>query len=375
MHSGNPSIFQKARTWFNSSLFNTDLAGEYFEYLVEGIDPMWSVLGSKARIKEVIEETADTKTWVMEVSDGWKGFSAGQHIHITASINGVNHTRTFTISSSPQQWRENNTISITVKRVPNGRATGWMHEQLKQGDIIAISEASGDFVLDVNNNDNIGYIAAGSGITPIMSQLRWLTYHNMPAAATLLYFANTDKDFIFGSQLKAMDQTNERLTAHFVASYETEQSKYKLPQAPICSDHITALMESQPKRIYICGPHPFREIAKSLLKEAGFNMSHVYEEAFGLPPVKVEEGQPVTVSFSKSAIENTTETPDTLLNMAEAAGLKPNAGCRMGICYTCKCKKTSGQVRNIVTGEVSSSDPEDIQLCVSTPVSNVEIDI
>lgn len=374
MHSEN-TLLQKAKTWLSSSLFNTNTAGEYFEYLVEGVDPMWSVTGCKARIVDVIDETDDTKSWVMEVSDGWKGFKSGQHIHITLSLNGVNHTRTFTISSAPQQWREQNTISITVKRVRDGLVTGWMHDNLKQGDIITLSQAAGDFVLNPDSDQTVGYIAAGSGITPIMSQLRWLTYHNMPVRASLVYFSNTNKDFIFGSQLKAMEQTNNRLTSHFVASYEEEQSKHKLPQKPICRDHIDALLSDRPERIYICGPHPFREIAKSLLKEAGFNLDNVYEEAFGLPPVKVEDGAPVTVNFSKSAIETTTEQSDTLLNMAEAAGLKPTAGCRMGICYTCKCKKKSGQVRNVITGELSSTGSEDIQICVSAPVSNVEIDI
>ena len=144
MHSSHQTLLQKAKTWFNSSLFNTDRAGEYFEYLLESIDPMWSALGSKARIIDVIEETADTKTWVMEVSDGWKGFRAGQHVHLTFSLNGVKQTRTFTLSSSPQQWRDQNTVSVTVKKVKQGKVTGWMHDNLQQGDVISISEAAGD---------------------------------------------------------------------------------------------------------------------------------------------------------------------------------------------------------------------------------------
>lgn len=375
MHSSHQTLLQKAKTWFNSSLFNTDRAGEYFEYLLEGIDPMWSALGSKARIIDVIEETADTKTWVMEVSNGWKGFRAGQHVHLTFSLNGVKQTRTFTLSSSPQQWRDQNTVSVTVKKVKQGKVTGWMHDNLKQGDVISISEAAGNFTLPRRQVNRVGYIAAGSGITPIMSQLRWLSYNKMPSAASLLYFSNTENDFIFASELKAMEQIHPKLDTYFVASNGGQQSKYKLPQTLLCEEHIEALMGKALDRIYICGPHPFRELAKKLLSEAGYNMDQVFEEAFGLPPVVAEEGAPVQVTFAKSAMETTTDKSDTLLNMAEAAGLKPNAGCRMGICYTCKCKKTSGQVRNVITGEISSSDEEEIQICVSTPISNVEIDL
>jgi len=375
MHSQTPSLLQRAQTWINSSLFNTNRAGEYFEYLLEGVDPMWSALECKARIMEVRDETADTKTWVLQPVKNWGGFVAGQHIHITLSVNGVQSTRTFTISSSPYQWQQDGTITITVKRVPNGRVTGWMHDNLKTGAVVSISQAQGEFVLDKDVDAPVGYIAAGSGITPIMSQLRWMSANNMPVPANLLYFANTQKDFIFGSEIKALAQAARRFTGNLIASYDDSDSKHKLPQSPICAEHIQALLESKPEQIYLCGPHPFREIAKQLLAEAGYNLKQVREEAFGLPPIKVEAGAPVKVSFAASAVETTTDQPGTLLDMAEGAGLTPTAGCRMGICYTCKCKKTSGQVRNVITGELSSTEAEDIRICVSTPVSNVEIDI
>ena len=57
----------------------------------------------------------------------------------------------------------------------------------------------------------------------------------------------------------------------------------------------------------------------------------------------------------------------TLLEQAEAAGLTPEFGCRMGICHTCTCRKAAGAVRNLLTGEVSDEEDEDIQLCISRP--------
>ncbi|MGB3622656.1 iron-sulfur cluster-binding domain-containing protein [Ketobacter sp. MCCC 1A13808] len=375
MHSKNTTITQRAKTWLSSSLFNRDRAGEYFEYLVEGLDPLWSFTDCKAQILDVINETADTKTWVMKPTSRWNGFVAGQHIHITMSVNGVNHTRTFTISSSPYQWQQDQTITITVKKVPDGRITGWMHEHLDKGAVITLSRAQGDFVLNDSIDAPVGYIAAGSGITPVMSQLRTLTANNMPVPASLLYFSNTRQDFIFGSQIQAMSQTNGRFTSHLIASYDDSESSHKLPQSPICAEHIAALLSDKPKEIYICGPHRFREIAKELLAEAGFDLNATHEEAFGLPPVKRVEGEPVTITFGKSALETTSNAPGTLLEMAEGAGLSPTAGCRMGICHTCKCKKNSGQVRNIITGELSSTGQEDIQICISTPISNVEVEL
>ena len=65
----------------------------------------------------------------------------------------------------------------------------------------------------------------------------------------------------------------------------------------------------------------------------------------------------------------------TLLEQAEAAGLTPEFGCRMGICHTCTCRKAAGTVRNVLTGEVSDEEDEDIQLCISLPEGDVALEI
>jgi ferredoxin len=78
------------------------------------------------------------------------------------------------------------------------------------------------------------------------------------------------------------------------------------------------------------------------------------------------------VSFTDSGI-STTDDGRPLLEQAETAGLAPESGCRMGICHSCTRRKTSGAVRNLITGTVSGTDEEDVQICVSAPVGDVEI--
>jgi ferredoxin len=63
----------------------------------------------------------------------------------------------------------------------------------------------------------------------------------------------------------------------------------------------------------------------------------------------------------------------TLLEQAEAAGLTPEFGCRMGICHTCTCRKSAGSVKNLLTGEVSDEEDEDIQICVSVPTGDIDL--
>ena len=78
------------------------------------------------------------------------------------------------------------------------------------------------------------------------------------------------------------------------------------------------------------------------------------------------------VTFADSGVD-VTDDGRPLLDQAEAAGLTPESGCRMGICFTCTRRKTSGAVRNVITGAVSSADEEDVQICVSAPVGDVDI--
>ena len=70
-----------------------------------------------------------------------------------------------------------------------------------------------------------------------------------------------------------------------------------------------------------------------------------------------------------------TDMARQLAQQAEAAGLQPASGCRMGICHSCTCRKTGGAVRNLITGAISTAESEDIQICVSVPVGDVEIDL
>ena len=381
MSSQTPTQLHRAREWVNRSLFNTPTAGAYFEHLVGGVVPSWSLVECKARVVEVIRETADTQTWVLRPTRRWRGFSAGQHVHAVVQKGGARETRTFSLSSSPAQWRESGTVGITVKRVPNGRVTGWMHERLVPGDVLVLSEATGEFTLGVDPG-SIAYLAAGSGITPVMSHLRERVASNSPGSATLIYFANSRRDFIFGEELRRMRERAPGISVHFVASHDPAPAPDTagfgvddLPQTVLAAAHIERLLADAPRQVFLCGPLAFRQLAKQLLGAAGFDPAQVVEESFGLPPLEVAEGEPVIVTFHTSNTTVRTEQQGTLLDLAEGAGLTPRFGCRAGICHTCKCTKRSGRVRNLLTGEVSGPGREDVQLCISVAITDVGMDL
>jgi ferredoxin len=81
-----------------------------------------------------------------------------------------------------------------------------------------------------------------------------------------------------------------------------------------------------------------------------------------------------TLHFNRSSL-SAPIGPGTLLEQAEAAGLAPAFGCRMGICHSCTARKCAGAVRNVLTGELSDEEDEDIQLCVTVPAGDVALEI
>ena len=101
----------------------------------------------------------------------------------------------------------------------------------------------------------------------------------------------------------------------------------------------------------------------------------MYSESFVAPeldlPAKPSGGR---VSFADSGID-VVDDGRPLLEQAESAGLNPESGCRMGICHTCTRRKTSGVVRNLTSGAVSTAQDEDVQICVSVPVGDVDISL
>jgi len=129
-------------------------------------------------------------------------------------------------------------------------------------------------------------------------------------------------------------------------------------------DHLAAVLP-EPEAVFVCGPPALVEAVRG-------HCANVRSESF-VPVFDVAvEASGGSVTFADSGVERV-DDGRPLLEQAEAAGLKPESGCRMGICHSCTRRKTRGAVKNLITGAVSSAEQEDVQICVSVPVGDVDI--
>jgi ferredoxin len=191
--------------------------------------------------------------------------------------------------------------------------------------------------------------------------LRTLRAQAFTGEVALLHYARTADEACYRTELAAMREV--RVLHGYTRGAGGELDGRFGPQ------HLAAAFTGEvPDAVFVCGPPPLVDAVRE-------HCGNVYTESF-VPPAFDVPAHPGggTVRFTTSALEiNDDGRP--LLEQAEAAGLKPESGCRMGICHSCTRVKTRGAVRNLINGVVSTADCEDIQICVTAPVGDVDIDL
>jgi ferredoxin-NADP reductase len=331
---------------------------------LELVRPSWSLHEARAEVIEVRRQTADSVTMTLRPNDNWSGFSAGQFVRVSIDIDGIRHTRCYSPACSVHAPGY---LEMTVKAHPEGKVSSFLNQSAHRGMVVGLSAADGDFVLPADRPERLLLISGGSGVTPVMSMLRTLCHEGHAGAVTFVHYAPRREDVIYRD---ALDEIATRYSNVRVLPVCTREGGGHLSREQL-SDLVPDAGSAQ---TYVCGPPGLIESARRIWAEDGIErLLHV--ESFLPPPLSLaSDSAEGSVSFARTG-ETVRNNGRSLLEQAEEAGLGPQFGCRMGICHTCTCRKTAGSVRNLLTGEVSSSDEEDIQICISTPAGDVEIDL
>jgi len=324
------------------------------------LHPLLSLTQVRARVLRIVDETASTQTFVLQPNALWLGAQAGQFVRVQLEINGRRVERAYSLSSRPGTRR----IAITVKRQDQGLASRHLHAAVKVGDVLTISQALGEFVLPSVPPSRMLLLSAGSGITPVMAMLRDLRARRYQGDVVFLHVCKSQADLIFAAQLKAIaaDFAELSLVVHYTAGAGPLSPEVLAVEVPDLAQRST----------WMCGPTGFMDAVSGYWQREGINAPLMREQFVGaalLP--STAPGTPVNVSLISSGASFTTWGTEPLLVQAERAGLSPKHGCRIGICRSCQCVKTSGTVENLQTGEVSSAPNELIRLCISTARSDV----
>ncbi|HET6733705.1 ferredoxin reductase [Mycobacterium sp.] len=318
----------------------------------ELVEPTWTSGDARAKVIAVRRQTPRSVTLILEPNRAFTGFRAGQHINLTVEINGRRRTRPY----SPASAEGSPCIELTIGRHDGGLVSTYLCERARPGMIVGLDSVGGDFTLPAVRPRRILFVSGGSGITPVMSMLRTMRAEGSDREIAFIHYARTPQEACYRDELAAMPGVNV-LHGYTRSTEAGELDGY------FDVDHLAAAMPS-PDAVYVCGPPALVEAVRA-------HCDNVSSESF-VPPVFTAESTGGTVSFADSGV-SATDDGRPLLEQAEAAGLNPESGCRMGICHSCTRRKTRGVVRNLITGSVSSAEEEDVQICVSVPVGDVDL--
>ncbi|KGN31028.1 stearoyl-CoA 9-desaturase [Knoellia sinensis KCTC 19936] len=326
-------------------------------------DPMRAGADLRGRVVSVTPETTDAATVTIRPGRGWSGHVPGQYIRVGIDIDGVRHWRAYSLTHRADA--ADGLISFTTKAIPDGVVSNHLVRRTAPGTMVMLDQATGDFSLPRTLPAKALFITAGSGITPVMGMLR--NHLNALDDAVQIHCAPTESDVIFRDELRGYAAAS-RLTLH----ENLDDVAGVLNLASL--DWLVP--DWREREVWVCGPTGLLDAAESHWETAGLS-DRLHVERFRPSVVEPGEGGIVTFANTKVTVDADGATP--ILDAGEAAGVLMPSGCRMGICFGCVVPLKEGAVRDLRTGEITSTDENSgdvrIQTCINAAAGPCDIDL
>ena len=331
------------------------------------------------KLIDITPQTSDSKTLRFALPPGTSIMARpGQFLSFTFLFDGRKETRCYSICSSPARTAY---IEITPKRAPNGCVSVYLNESAAAGLTVEASGPLGEFCLDPELHRRIVLIAAGSGMTPMMAMLRYIDDLRLDIDATLLYCVRNPGDVFFRAELQEM-QTRMK-SFRYAAQCSDPPPDWTGWKGRISADFVrSAVQDFAGCEVFLCGPAPFMETARSIVLQLGASPDHVHQEKFAGPSIKppapaADTSSPtVTVEFAKSGKVVTMQQTQAILQVAEDNGVNIPFSCRQGQCGTCRTRLLEGSV--VMDSENGLDDDSRargfVLTCVGHPAGNVRLD-
>ncbi|WP_375483990.1 ferredoxin reductase [uncultured Jatrophihabitans sp.] len=370
----NPRRSAGARRFSPLGLVEALVTPHGIDRYLELVNPMLTVRDLRAEVvdvrRQVVDGTGVDTRLTLRPTRQWDGFDAGQFVSVTVDIDGVRRTRCYSPANS--QHRRDGLLELTVKAHPEGLVSQYLHEQARPGLVLGLSQADGTFRLTLPRPERLLLVSGGSGITPVMSMLRTLCDEGYRGGIVFLHYALSAEHVSYLPELRQLADAHDNV--RLALAYTEQQLGGDLHGL----FHASHLRDVAPwyanAQTYLCGPPGLMAAVRAHFDGRRLTDRLATEEFAPAPVAAPDADVSGVTTFARSAVTSD-NTGDTLLEQAENAGLSPEHGCRMGICFSCTQVKTSGCVQNIRTGEISSDPDTEVQLCIHRAVGDVALDL
>ncbi|MBH9335195.1 ferredoxin reductase [Pseudomonas aeruginosa] len=334
--------------------------------LLRHAHPLASLNRHYARVEARYWVADDMLALALRTAPGWPPARPGQHIQLLAERDGVRVGRSYSLTRVVGERLE-----IAVKRHPDGLLSPWLCEHLAVGQRVELQPAQGDLRWPMQA-EAVCLLAAGSGLTPLLGLLREALENGYRGPVLWLHYVRHPGQRAWLGELEARAARHPNL--------ELRWSLTRGARADGCLEghfqprHLdgwaTDLARSQ---ALACGPAAFVEAVGEPL---GARFAGLQTESFSVPRWRSGEApREVRLRFARSQREVSGDSAASLLEQAEAHGLRPAHGCRQGICASCTCVLLSGCVRDLRSGALCSEPGQPIRLCVSAAHGDLALDL
>ncbi|OTE97007.1 hypothetical protein BCS42_03300 [Crenothrix sp. D3] len=353
-------------------------------HLIEDRDnvTVWSKGTTILRVADIIDETYDTKTFRLIADENPILFSyqPGQFITFLLDINGEEVQRSYSMSSSPSRPH---TLELTVKRIPKGLVSNWLCDNVKLGDKLKVKGPSGKFTCFNYPANKIMFLAAGSGITPMMSMARWIADTAANIDAKFIASFKSPSEIIFRRELELLSARHSSFRVALSVTASWHSTEFWTGFTGRINQQMIEIVapDFRERHIFMCGPEGFMEEMKAMLISIDFPMVNLHSESFsggrvasGVETHADSEGK-YQVTFAKSGVTIKTNGNKSILDLAEAHGIELDYSCRAGYCGDCKAKVT-GAVKMPEGAEIDDNEKAEgfVYTCCSFPEGDIEVD-
>lgn len=339
----------------------------------------------KLKVKEVIKETEDCVSITLDVPQELNDiftYREGQNITIKHDEGGEELRRSYSICTAPHE----NKLKVAVKKVMGGKFSSFANDLLQTGQEMDVMPPTGKFNVKQQAGKFL-MIAAGSGITPVLSIIKHILQTQQQSEITLLYGNKNRQSIIFFEEIEGLkNRYMQRFTCHYVLSRERTDST--LNYGRLGAEKLEAFSPlidyKNISEAFICGPEEMIFSSAAFLEKAGMQKENIHFELFTTPGVLQKPKQEVIEEDddspkSKITIKLDGRSMDILLgykgNSILDAALQQGAdlpfACKGGVCCTCRAKLVSGEVHMDVNYALEKEEVEAgfILTCQSHPLT------
>lgn len=331
------------------------------------------------KVEAIKWELPDAATlFFSEISGKKISYKAGQFITLVFNHHDEEVRRSYSLSSSPDE----DNLSITVKRIANGEISRFLLTKVKPGDVMSAVEPAGRFTIeDCETEKDIFLFAAGSGIVPVFSQLKYAFNRPGKSRLILIYSNQNEHSILFRDELNALSaKHSDRLKIIHLLSNQANRLNNLLVEQLVRKNLKSTLTHAE---IYTCGPYDYMRMIRLTLLYMGVEPDQIRKENFVLDTVPVSPvilnypPRRIRIHFNKETYDLVVGENQSILQAALQNNIPLPYSCRVGDCSTCSARCKSGEVDMVKNNILTDADLAKgwILTCTGHPLTDeVEIE-